>query len=84
MGVGRKILAWLSWRSRSFFESKFKELEEIYPSLDEVPFNRISDRDNVYLTAKFEIEEIKEAVWDCDGSKSLGPDGYNFRFIKEY
>ncbi|GKU94281.1 hypothetical protein SLEP1_g7800 [Rubroshorea leprosula] len=25
--------------------------------------------------------EIKEAIWDCDPSKSPGPDGFNFRFI---
>jgi len=26
--------------------------------------------------------EIKEAVWNCDSSKSSGPDGFNFGFIK--
>ncbi|XP_057432616.1 secreted RxLR effector protein 78-like [Lotus japonicus] len=30
------------------------------------------------------MEEIKEAVWDCDGDRSPGPDGYNFRFIKSF
>lgn len=69
---------------KKFFESKFSESSDVCPNLDGVPFSRITERDNVCLTAKFEIEEIKEAVWDCDGSKSPGPDGYNFRFIKEY
>jgi len=27
-------------------------------------------------------EEVKKAVWMCEGSKSPGPDGYNFNFIK--
>jgi len=27
-------------------------------------------------------EEVKEAVWNCDNSKSPGPDGFNFCFIK--
>jgi hypothetical protein len=22
------------------------------------------------------MEEVKQVVWDCDGSKALGPDGY--------
>lgn len=28
------------------------------------------------------MEEIKEAVDSCDGMKSPGPDGFNFRFVK--
>lgn len=28
------------------------------------------------------MEEIKEVVWDCDGNKCPGSDGYNFNFIK--
>ncbi|KAJ9564448.1 hypothetical protein OSB04_000414 [Centaurea solstitialis] len=30
------------------------------------------------------IKEIKEAVWSCNGSKALGPDGLNFNFIKQF
>jgi len=28
-------------------------------------------------------EEIKESVWQCEGSKSPRPDGFNFNFIKK-
>ncbi|GKD04334.1 cysteine-rich receptor-like protein kinase [Tanacetum coccineum] len=28
------------------------------------------------------MEEVKRSVWDCAGSKLLGPDGFNFNFIK--
>ncbi|GJR78737.1 putative RNA-directed DNA polymerase, eukaryota, reverse transcriptase zinc-binding domain protein [Tanacetum coccineum] len=28
------------------------------------------------------MEEVKRSVWDCAGSKSPGPDGFNFNFIK--
>ncbi|XP_057443833.1 uncharacterized protein LOC130735985 [Lotus japonicus] len=31
-----------------------------------------------------DLEEIKSAVWECGADKSPGPDGYNFRFIKEF
>ena len=27
-------------------------------------------------------EQVKEAVWRCEGSKSSGPDGFSFNFIK--
>lgn len=40
------------------------------------------DRDG--LCASFELQEIKEAAWDCGGDKSPGPDGFNFQFIKTF
>jgi hypothetical protein len=29
------------------------------------------------------LEEVKQAVWDCDGSKAPGPDGFTFSFYKK-
>ncbi|XP_019434024.1 PREDICTED: uncharacterized protein LOC109340748 [Lupinus angustifolius] len=68
----------------TFFEDKFDENYQSRPSLDGIDFNCLSDENNVFLTAKFEVEEIKEAIWSCDGDKSLGPDGYNFTFFKKF
>jgi len=34
------------------------------------------------LIAEFSEDEIKQAVWQCEGSKSPGPDEFNFNFIK--
>jgi hypothetical protein len=42
----------------------------------------LSIEDNAELIAPFSIEEVKEAVWSCDGNKSPGPDGFNLNFIK--
>jgi len=28
------------------------------------------------------LDEIKRCVWDCDGSKNPGLDGFNFKFYK--
>lgn len=39
---------------------------------------------NDRLVAPFLEEEIKETIWSCDSSKSSGPDGFNFHFIKEF
>ncbi|KEH15328.1 hypothetical protein MTR_1350s0010, partial [Medicago truncatula] len=36
------------------------------------------------LTKPFSVDELKPAVWDCDSFKSLGPDGINFGFIKNF
>ncbi|KAL6566436.1 hypothetical protein OROGR_002051 [Orobanche gracilis] len=54
------------------------------PVLDGINFKKISNNERCMLTARFEEEEIKEAVWNCDGDKSPGPDGYNFTFIKNF
>ena len=31
----------------------------------------------------FTVEEVKQAIWDCDSFKSPGPDGTIFGFIKQ-
>jgi len=36
------------------------------------------------LIKPFSVNEVKVAVLDCDSFKSLGPDGVNFGFIKEF
>lgn len=68
---------------KDFFEARFMEGENLQVRLDNVPFKRISEEDNVNILKAFSEEEIKEAIWDCEGAKSPGrPDGYNFEFIK--
>ncbi|XP_019429814.1 PREDICTED: uncharacterized protein LOC109337317, partial [Lupinus angustifolius] len=68
---------------RSFFRDRFAESHSNRPSLGGIEFNGISAEDNQFLTSRFEEEEIKEAVWSCEGDKSPGPDGFNFTFIKK-
>ncbi|KAM0043628.1 putative RNA-directed DNA polymerase [Helianthus debilis subsp. tardiflorus] len=36
------------------------------------------------LVKRFSKEEIKEAVWNCGGDKTPGPDGFTFRFLKDF
>src|ERR1044072_7746024 len=67
---------------RAFFAAKFSAISVNRPLLDGVGFSQISEDDNLMLCAKFELEELKEAVWQCEGDKSPGPDGINFKFIK--
>lgn len=66
------------------FQNFFLEHNESRPVLDGVHFSQISEDDNVVLIAPFTMEEIKEAVWSCEGDKSPGPDGFNFNFYKQF
>ncbi|GLT27528.1 hypothetical protein SLA2020_025150 [Shorea laevis] len=68
----------------SFFEHLYKEERRDRPRLEGVVFKQISKEDNEALIAPFSEEEIKEAIWDCDNSKALGPNGFNFSFVKAY
>jgi len=34
------------------------------------------------MIVSFSEEEVKDVVWQCGGSKSPGPDGFNFNFIQ--
>ncbi|KAJ0805669.1 putative RNA-directed DNA polymerase [Helianthus annuus] len=47
------------------------------------PYLNVLDTGEVEdLIRPFSLEEIKGAVWDCDGDRAPGPDGFNFNFLK--
>jgi len=67
---------------RDYFEDRFARKEACTVRLDNVRFNSISQADNELLVGDFSEEEIRAAVWNCESSKSSGPDGFNFGFLK--
>lgn len=67
---------------RNQFSKQFKGEQFNRPTLDGIEIKQISADEAEYLTAPFSMEEVEEAVWSCEGSKSPGPDGFNFNFIK--
>ena len=67
---------------KEYFEGKLRETSEFNVKLGNVDFNSISKEDNIMLTKSFSEGEIKRAVWECEGNKSSGPNGFNFSFIK--
>ncbi|KAH1237298.1 hypothetical protein GmHk_08G022286 [Glycine max] len=67
-----------------FFVRRFTKENFSRPTLDGVHFNRITHSQWEEMTAPFSDQELKEAVWSCGGEKSLGLDGFNFNFIKEF
>lgn len=54
------------------FKDFFKQKVLDRPNLDGVHFNKISSQESDLLTGVFSIEEIKDAVWGCEGNKSPG------------
>lgn len=66
--------------TKDFSEDIFREQTFSRPCLKGVTFSRITDSDNEFLTAPFTVEEVKEVVWECDGNKISGPDGFNIYF----
>ncbi|GKV19934.1 hypothetical protein SLEP1_g30130 [Rubroshorea leprosula] len=67
----------------NYFENLFAEERWQRPHLDGIEFKKISAEDNSLLLAPFNEEEVKRAVWSCEGSKAPGPDGFNFNLIRQ-
>ncbi|GKV16062.1 hypothetical protein SLEP1_g26767 [Rubroshorea leprosula] len=65
-----------------YFKELFSEEAWQRPKLDGIRVNQISQAENELLVVDFEEKEIKEAIWDYCSSKSPGPDGFNFGFVK--
>lgn len=66
-----------------FFSNIFKEEYSSRPVFGGLNFQKLSLEQSDSLTVKFTHSEIDEAVQPCNSQKAPGPDGYNFRFIKE-
>lgn len=68
----------------SHFENHFKRCGSERIALHNLTFQTLSYAEGGGLTRPFSLEEVKAAVWDCDSYKSLGPDGVNFGFFKDF
>lgn len=63
------------------FQGRFKEPMAVRTSLEYEGFNNLTEVERCSLEAEFSRDEIKVAVWESDGEKSPGLDGFNLRFI---
>ncbi|GAU49154.1 hypothetical protein TSUD_407000 [Trifolium subterraneum] len=66
------------------FSQHFRRKNHSRPDISGLVFNSISEADGEFLSRPFLLEEIKEAVWDCDSYKCPGPDGVNLGFFKDF
>ncbi len=69
--------------AKILFETRFKATKDFGVRLDGVEFKTLTTEESLRMIEAFSEEEVKEAVWQCEGSKSPGPDGFNFNFIKK-
>jgi hypothetical protein len=66
----------------SFFSNLFRSPDRFRIGLGPVGFKTLSASSSASLERDITLEELKQSVWDCDGSKSPGPDGFNFKFYR--
>jgi len=67
---------------KNYFENRFEEQTGLKISLYGVQFSSLSRADNDVLCKDITEEEIVDAIRQCGSTKSLGPDSYNFHFLK--
>jgi len=72
----------LRLEAKKLFDSRFKATKDLGVRLDAVEFKSLSLDDNLSLLDGFTKKEIRDAVWQSEGLKSPGPDGFNFNFLK--
>jgi hypothetical protein len=66
------------------FSSHYQALNVDRPMIDDLNFQTLSFAEGSGLIKPSSVEEVKDAIWDCDSFKSPGPDGINFGFIKDF
>jgi len=54
------------------------------PRVDDLQFRQLYAADATILTSSFHKDEVKAAIWDCDGYKSPGLDGILLGFFKDF
>jgi hypothetical protein len=67
----------------NFFRNQYSHQNRPRASCSNLEFSRLQPSSSAALELPFSVEEIKAAVWDCDGNKAPGPDGINLFFIKK-
>jgi len=68
--------------AKLLFEKRFMATQDFGVHLGSVEFRSLPSEASKNMVVSFSEEEVKNAVWDFGGSKSPGPNGFNFNFIK--
>ena len=83
-GVSVTEQSGLGYVAKDYFLNLFqKKISQMDPVLAVIP-NRISQDDNVLLTAPFLKEEFREAIFSMHPDKCSGPDGYSPGFYQHF
>nr|GEV61666.1 putative ribonuclease H protein At1g65750 family [Tanacetum cinerariifolium] len=57
-----------------FYKEKFRATTHNQPHFNRTLLKSLLDFESSFLDTPFTCQEIKNAIWDCGGSKALGPD----------
>jgi len=68
--------------AKSLFEKRFTATQDFGVNLGSVEFKCLPSKISTRMVTSFIEKEVKEVVWQCEGSKSPSPDGFNFTFIR--
>jgi len=69
---------------KDYFKERLTESTPLEIRLEKVDFQNITEQDNEMLTRTITEDEIREVVWQCEGTKSPEPDDFNLGFIKRH
>ncbi|KAK2639290.1 hypothetical protein Ddye_027085 [Dipteronia dyeriana] len=61
----------------------FEKVASPRPRWGDFYVTKISEKDREDLESVFSVEEVWEALCDCDENNALGPDGLNLNFVKK-
>ena len=67
----------------NFFSKLYSFTDRPRTSCNNLNFLKLQPSSSTALELPFSADEVKTAVWDCEGNKAPGPDGINFFFIKK-
>ncbi|MCH80913.1 cysteine-rich receptor-like protein kinase, partial [Trifolium medium] len=84
--LGEEVEGMMGIRGAVFqhFEKHFQAPSVDRPGIENLNFKSTSAEEAYALEMPFSEEEVKQAAWNCDSFKSLGPDGVNFGFVKDF
>jgi len=67
-----------------YFKTHFQRSPVQRPDIGGLVFNSLAAAQGADLIKPFMLEEIKDAIWDCDSYKCPGPDAINLGFFKDF
>jgi len=69
--------------AKILFEKRFTATKDLGVRLDAVDFKTLNGEENLGLIVGFTKKEIRDVVWQCEGAKSPGLEGFDFNFLKK-
>jgi len=70
--------------AKGYFEELFLENDSDHAPMLAAIDNVVSVEDNDFLTAPFQVQEFKEAIYSMHPDKCPGPDGFNPEFFQKF